>query len=315
MIEPRLITLLVPVLNEEEMIPLFITAAMDELANLNYEILFVNDGSIDNTEQVILSHIESSPRIHLINLSRNFGKEAAMMAGLASARGDAVIPIDVDLQDPLSMIHQLVEQWGQGFDVVLAKRADRRADTWLKRTLSRAFYTTFNRISDFKIPENVGDFRLMDKKVVYEVVQLGESNLFMKGLYAWVGFKTTTLEYERPMRMAGSTNFNTWKLWNFAIEGITSFTAFPLKIWSYLGGSIAITAMLYALFIFVRFIFTGIEVNGYLSVVLSVLIIGGLQLIGLGLIGEYIGRIYTESKKRPQYIIRNEVNHETRKDT
>ena len=227
-----------------------------------------------------------------------------MTAALEHARGDAVIPIDVDLQDPPELIHELIAAWQGGAEVVLARRTDRQTDTFLKRRTASLFYRLHNRISQVKIPEDVGDFRLLDRAAVDALAKLPERQRFMKGLFAWIGFRTAVVNYTRASRAAGTTKFSGWKLWNFALEGITSFSATPLKIWTYMGGIGALLTLLYALFIIIRVLVKGIDVPGYASLLVAVLFFGSLQLIGIGVLGEYIGRIYMESKRRPTYLIR-----------
>ncbi len=239
--------------------------------------------------------------------SRNFGKEAALTAGLDEAHGEAVIPIDADLQDPPELIPTLISHWREGYEVVLAKRSDRLSDGFLKRKTAGLFYRLHNHISDTAIPENVGDFRLIDRAVVTALHALPERRRFMKGLFAWVGFKTATVEYARATRVAGKTKFGGWRLWNFALEGITSFSTIPLRVWTYLGTSFAVIGFLYALFIIVRVLVFGKDTPGFASLLVAILFLGGVQLIGIGVIGEYIGRIYIESKQRPIYIVRNRI--------
>ena len=242
--------------------------------------------------------------IRIVDLSRNFGKEAALTAGLNTASGDVVVPIDVDLQDPPELILQMIEKWREGYDVVVGKRINRDSDTWAKRKSAAWFYRLHNKISEPKIPENVGDFRLMDRSVVEALNTLPESRRFMKGLFAWVGFKTAIVEYARPERVAGTTKFNGWRLWNFALEGITSFSTDPLRIWLYLGGMVAFISLLFSIFIVLKVLIYGTDIPGYASVVVFVTFLGGLQLIGIGIIGEYLGRAYIESKRRPIYFVR-----------
>jgi len=275
----------------------------------HYEIICIDDGSTDGTLARLLAAAERNPRIRIIELSRNFGKEAALTCGLDHARGDAIIPMDADLQDPPGIIRDLVEKWREGFEVVLARREDRSADSLAKRTSANWFYKLHNRISDSPIPENVGDFRLMDRSVVEAIRRLPEQRRFMKGLFAWVGFRTTTVSYNRPERVASATKFNTWRLWNLALEGITSFSTMPLRIWMYIGLAVAGFAFIYAAFLVVRTLLSGVDVPGYASLLVSVLFLGGLQLMGMGIIGEYIGRIYQEAKGRPVYIVRREHSH------
>lgn len=304
------ISLVVPVFNEEAAIPVFHRAVKEHLAEYEIEILFVDDGSQDNTELVARDLSAQDSCVKVISFTRNFGKEAALMAGLEHASGDAVIPIDVDLQDPIEVIPLLIEKWQAGADVVLAKRSDRSSDSWLKRQTATWFYRFHNMISKVKIEENVGDFRLLSRKAVDDVKRLGEHNLFMKGVLSWVGGKTEIVEYSRPERSVGESKFNGWKLWNLALEGVTSFSTFPLRIWTYLGFTIASIAFLYGSWMIIDKLIWGNSVPGYPSILVSILFLGGIQLIGIGVLGEYIGRVYMESKGRPRYLIK-----EDRRDT
>ena len=278
------------------------------MAQINepYEIVFINDGSKDNTLNVLLNAKQNFKNIRIINFSRNFGKEAALTAGLDKARGDAAIPIDVDLQDPPELIKELVTKWREGYDVVLAKRADRTSDSFAKRVSADLFYKLNGKISNVDIPNNVGDFRLMSKRVVEALNQLPENQRFMKGLFAWVGFKTVVIEYVREKREAGQSSFNGWKLWNFALDGITSFSTLPLRIWLYIGALVSLLSFLYGSFIILKTLIFGVDLPGYASLAVIMLFLGGIQLIGIGILGEYIGRIYSESKRRPSYIIEGE---------
>ena len=274
--------------------------------NEPYEIVFINDGSRDNTLNVLLNAKQNFKNIRIINFSRNFGKEAALTAGLDKARGEAAIPIDVDLQDPPELIKELVARWREGYDVVLAKRADRTSDSFAKRVSADLFYKLNGKISNVDIPNNVGDFRLMSKRVVEALKQLPENQRFMKGLFAWVGFKTFVIEYVREKREAGQSSFNGWKLWNFALDGITSFSTLPLRIWLYIGALVSFLSFLYGSFIILKTLIFGVDLPGYASLAVIMLFLGGIQLIGIGILGEYIGRIYSESKRRPSYIIEGE---------
>ncbi len=240
----------------------------------------------------------------MIDLSRNFGKESAITAGLDNCRGDAAIPIDVDLQDPPKVIPLLIDKWREGFDVVLAKRADRSSDTLLKQRSASMFYRVHNWMAAQKIPPNVGDFRLVDREVIEALKTLPERRRFMKGLFAWVGFPTATVDYVRDQRIAGRTKFSGWKLWNFALEGITSFSTVPLEIWSYVGALISLSSFVYGLFIAGRTLIFGVDVPGYASLLVSVLFLGGVQILGIGILGQYLGRVYSEIKQRPIYIVR-----------
>lgn len=239
-----------------------------------------------------------------LSFTRNFGKEPALFAGLDHATGDAVIPIDVDLQDPIHVIPKLIEKWKSGADMVLAKRSDRTSDGHMKRKTAEWFYKLHNKISIPKIEENVGDFRLMSRDVVENIKQMPERNLFMKGVLSWVGGKTDVIEYVRAERVAGDSKFNGWKLWNLAIEGITSFSTFPLRMWSYIGLIVAGLAFIYGAWMIIDTLAFGNPVHGYPSLLVSILFLGGVQLIGIGVLGEYIGRIYIETKKRPKYLLK-----------
>lgn len=300
------ISLVIPVLNEEDAIPVFYKTVreFDGLKHCTVEIVFVNDGSSDSTEAILDAISIADPLVKVLTLTRNFGKEAALYAGLEFASGDAIIPIDVDLQDPIDVIPQLIDKWQAGADMVLAKRKDRSTDGHLKRKTAEWFYKLHNVISAPKIEENVGDFRLMSREVVENIKLMPEKNLFMKGILSWVGGKTDVVEYIRSERVAGYTKFNGWKLWNLALEGITSFSTFPLRIWSYIGVVVALISFSYGAWMIIDKVVWGNQVRGYPSLMVSILFLGGIQLIGIGVLGEYIGRIYTETKNRPRYLIK-----------
>jgi glycosyltransferase involved in cell wall biosynthesis len=302
-----LMSIIVPVYNEEQAVPLFVPAVRQALSretNLHLEFVFVNDGSTDATLAALLQLRASDPDVCVIDLSRNFGKEAALTAGLDSCTGDIAVPMDVDLQDPPPLLRQMLEQWRNGADVVLARRTSRKTDSALKRWSAAAFYRMHNLVSEPEIVENVGDFRLMDKAVIEALRRLPESRRFMKGLFAWVGFRSVVIDYERPVRSAGTTKFNGWRLWNLALEGVTSFTTAPLRVWSYIGGITALGSFAYGGYLVLRTLIRGIDVPGYASVFVAVMFLGGLQLLGIGVLGEYLGRTYIESKGRPTYIMR-----------
>jgi len=303
-----IISIVVPCYNEEAVIDIFLEHIEPILDSLdkNYEIIFVNDGSTDNTFNVMLNAKNKHKNIRILNLSRNFGKEAALTAGLENAKGEAVIPIDVDLQDPPELILQFVKKWEEGYDVVLGKRADRSSDSLTKKISADFFYKIHNKISDISMPDNVGDYRLMSKRVVETLKKLPENQRFMKGLFAWVGYKTAIIEYKREIRVAGDSSFSGWKLWNFALDGITSFSTAPLRIWLYVGVLISLLAFLFGCSIIIKTLVYGIDLPGYASITTIVLFLGGIQLMGIGILGEYIGRIYKEAKRRPSYIIENE---------
>jgi len=301
-----IISLIVPVFNEEDAIPIFYEAVRKELSGYEVEIIFINDGSNDKTEEMINSLSISDNMVKSISFTRNFGKEPALFAGLEAASGDAIIPIDVDLQDPITVIPDLINSWISGADVVLAKRIDRSTDGHLKRKTAEWFYRLHNMISSPKIEENVGDFRLMSRETVEHIKLLPERNLFMKGILSWIGGKVEIVEYSRAERVAGVSKFNGWKLWNLALEGITSFSTFPLRMWTYLGLFVAACSFFYGSYMLVNTIFFGNPVKGYSSLMVSMLFLGGIQLIGIGVLGEYIGRIYIETKQRPKYILKDD---------
>ena len=302
------ISLVVPVFNEEDAIPIFYknVREFEELKKHDVEIVFINDGSKDATESIINALAISDKLVVPVSFTRNFGKEPAICAGLDYSTGEAVIPIDVDLQDPIDVIPVMIEKWQSGADIVLAKRSDRSTDGKLKRKTAEWFYKLHNKISDPKIEENVGDFRLLSRHVVENIKLMPERNLFMKGILSWVGGRTDVVEYTRAGRIAGNSKFNGWKLWNLALEGITSFSTFPLRIWTYIVFFVAALSFLYGAWMIADKIFWGNPVAGYPSIIVSILFLGGVQLIGIGVLGEYIGRIYIESKQRPRYIVKKQ---------
>ncbi|WP_316153339.1 glycosyltransferase family 2 protein [Cupriavidus sp. BIC8F] len=305
--EVRLLSLVVPCYNESQSIGNFfdcVIPVLESIDALRFEIVLVNDGSSDDTLDKLITFSHRDARVRVVDLTRNFGKEAALTAGLDEALGDAVIPIDADLQDPPSLIPELVMRWREGAEVVLAQRSSRACDSWLKRVTADAYYRIHNKLSDQKLPVNVGDFRLMDRVVINALKQMPERRRFMKGLFAWVGFNTVIVPYEREPRIAGESKFSGWRLWNLALEGITSFSTLPLRSWTYLGSAIALLAFLYGTFIVLRTMVFGVDVPGYASVLSLLLFFGGVQLIGLGVVGEYIGRIYDEAKGRPIYLVK-----------
>lgn len=302
-----LISLIVPLYNEQDAIDRFFDAVVPVLESIDgtrFEIVCINDGSSDGTLDRLIAASAVERRIRVIDLTRNFGKEAALTAGIDEAVGDAVIPIDADLQDPPSLIPVMVEHWRNGAEVVAAKRTNRASDTFAKRTAAGLYYRVHNALSEVKLPENVGDYRLIDRQVVNALRSLPERRRFMKGLFAWVGYRTVIVEYEREPRSAGHSKFSGWKLWNFALEGITSFSTVPLRSWTYIGLSIASLAFIYGGYIVCRTLWSGNPVPGYASTISLMLFLGGIELIGIGVVGEYIGRIYDESKERPVYLVR-----------
>ena len=291
-------------------VPLFNYQAVRQepaLRDYTVEIVFINDGSTDRTAENTRAIALVDHDVVLINLSRNFGKEAALFAGLEHARGDAVIPMDVDLQDPVEVIPQLLAEWQKGADVVLAKRRDRSTDGYLKRHSASLFYHLLNHIAYPHIEENVGDFRLMDRKVVDVIKALPEQQLFMKGVLSWAGFDVAIVEYNRAPRVIGQSKFNAWKLWNLALDGITSFSTLPLRLWSYIGGCISLLALVYAGYLVLDKVLFGNAVPGYPSLMTAILFLGGVQLIGIGILGEYVGRIYMEAKHRPRYVVKDVI--------
>ncbi|KAJ9433440.1 Glycosyltransferase involved in cell wall bisynthesis [Candidatus Pantoea symbiotica] len=296
------ISLVVPVFNEEDAIPVFYRTVKEKLSSYNLEIIFINDGSTDSTEQIVKSIQNNDESVLVINFIRNFGKEAALLAGLEHSSGDAVIPVDVDLQDPIEVIPLLINKWQEGWPIVLAKRNDRRSDSRFKRKTAAWFYKLHNKISSPKLEENVGDFRLLSRATVENIKQLQERNLFMKGLLSWVEGDSAIVEYSRPARIAGEAKFNGWRLWNLALEGLTSFSTFPLRVWTYIGFFVAFLSFVYGAWMIIDKIIWGNPVAGYPSLLVSILFLGGIQLIGIGVLGEYIGRIYIETKHRPRYI-------------
>lgn len=303
------ISLIVPVYNEEETISLFMTAVTPVLNGItaDWEVVFVNDGSSDGTLASLKAANAADPRVKIVDFSRNFGKELALTAGLDHAGGRAVIPMDVDLQDPPEVIPQMVAKWREGYDIVLAARSDRSLDSWAKRNTAAMFYKVMDRLSTVPLPSNVGDFRLLDRQVVSVLRQYRERQRFMKGLFASLGFKQAVVEYARPERSAGETKFRPMRLWALAVEGIISFSTKPLKIWTYIGALCAGFAVAYLAWIIIKTLVMGIDMPGYASLMSVMLFMNGIILIGLGVIGEYIARIFNEVKGRPLYIVREQI--------
>lgn len=300
-------SIVIPAYNEQEVLPEFHRRLCAVLAALEggSEIIYVNDGSRDNTLGVLQELRRTDPRVGIIDLSRNFGKELALTAGLDYARGAAAVVIDADLQDPPELIPELVKQWHAGYDVVYAKRTERSGETWVKKLTAKLFYRVIRRISEVAIPEDSGDFRLLSRRALDALKQLREQHRFMKGLFAWIGYPQQAVLYRRDARFAGTTKWNYWKLWTFALEGITSFTIAPLKIATYVGVFVALLAFLFALFIVYKTLVYGDPVRGYPSLMVIVLFLGGIQLVALGVIGEYLGRMFTETKHRPLYLVKH----------
>jgi polyisoprenyl-phosphate glycosyltransferase len=306
----RRVTLIVPVYNEEASIAVFLEKVTDVIAATDklviIDILFVNDGSRDKTERLILAAAAKRRDISLINLSRNFGKEAALTAGLHHATGDAVIPLDVDLQDPPEVIGDMIRRWLDGVKIVNARRVSRDSDSRLKAWSASMFYRLFNALAERPIPTDVGDFRLMDREVVQAIRQLGERSRCNKALFSWVGFETEEVTYVRPARAAGESQWSYWKLTKLALDAIFSSSTVPLRIWTYVGMLMAAVSLVYSAFLFVRTLIFGVDVPGYASTVILILVFGGLNMFALGIIGEYVGRIYTEVRQRPLYVIRSQ---------
>ena len=278
---------------------------------VTYEIVCVDDGSKDNTLLRLIDHHRRNPAIKVVALARNFGKELALTAGIDHSQGQAVVPIDADLQDPPECIQALMEKWQEGYDVVYAKRNTRAGETWLKKLSANGFYRVIASMSQVPIPQDTGDFRLMDRRVVDALKRLPERTRFMKGLFAWVGYKQTFITYDRDPRHSGNTKWNYWKLWNFALDGIISFSSTPLRVWAYLGVMISVISFIYASFLVIRTLVLGIDVPGYASLMVAILFLGGVQLVSLGIIGEYLGRVYEEVKQRPLYLVREFYGEKT----
>jgi glycosyltransferase involved in cell wall biosynthesis len=301
------LSVVVPVYNEEAVLPEFhrrLAAVLDALAaDFAAEIVYVNDGSGDASMRWLVEVHESDARVTIVDLSRNFGKEIATSAGLDHAKGDAVIVIDADLQDPPELIPDMLRAWRAGSDVVQMRRASRAGESWLKQATARAFYRTIGRISDIEIPADVGDFRLLSRRAVAALLRCRERSRFMKGLYAWIGFPTVEIAYDRDGRFAGESKWSYWRLWNLALEGITSFSVGPLKVASYVGFATALVAFSYGAFIIGKTLLYGDPVRGYPTLIVVVLFLGGLQLMALGIIGEYLARVFMDVKARPLYLV------------
>lgn len=305
-----ILSLAVPFYNEGEAVGLFFDRVIPLVQALgeSFEIVCVNDGSRDDTLARLIAAREKHPSVRVVNLTRNFGKEAALAAALDYCRGKAVIPMDADLQDPPELVGEMVTKWREGFPVVIARRRRRDGEGLLKRKSAHLFYRLFNRVADNPIPADVGDFRLIDRRVLESMSLLKERNRFTKGLFAWVGYPTAEILFDREAREVGSSKWNYWKLWNFALDGIFSFSTAPLRIWTYLGALVAGGSFAYALFIIARTLIYGRDAPGYASLMVVILFLGGVQLISLGVIGEYIGRIFKETKRRPIYLVDREVD-------
>ncbi len=303
------LSLVVPMHNEAGNITAFYSRAKKVIdgVGVSYELICVNDGSTDDTLELLLALRKRDPNVKVISFARNFGKEAALTAGIDFSSGACVIPIDADLQDPPETIPALIAKWREGYDIVYATRRSREGESWFKRWTAHSFYRLANRVTNIEIPKDTGDFRLISRPAVESLKRLQERNRFMKGLFQWVGYKQTAVFYHRESRNAGKTAWNYWKLWNFAIDGITSFSSVPLQFATYIGLFIALLAFMYAIFIIVDTLVRGNPVPGYPSLLSVVLFLGGVQLFTIGVLGEYIGRIYSEVKRRPIYIVREAV--------
>jgi len=306
------LSIVVPMYNEALGVQGFLQAVDQVMQEVgcSYEVICVNDGSEDETLAILMQMRQDYPQLRILDFSRNFGKELALTAGLEHSTGDAVIPMDADMQDPPDVIKEFITKWREGYEVVYGTRRTRESDTGLKRFTAHKFYKWYNRLSDVPIPENTGDFRLMDRKVVEAIKRLPERKRFMKGIFGWVGFKQTAVLYDRAPRAKGESKWNYWQLWNFAIDGVTSFSTFPLRVWSYLGVFVSLGAFAYAGFLTFRTMIHGVDVPGYASLMVALLLLSGLQMIMLGVLGEYVGRIYSEAKGRPKYIVRDAIGFE-----
>ncbi len=304
------LTVLVPVYNEEAVIGEFYRRTVDvceTLEGTRFELLFIDDGSSDRSIELLHDLIQDDPRVSLIRLSRNFGKEAALTAGLDHVDSDAVIIIDADLQDPPELIPDMLKLWRQGYDTVYGQRTERHGESFTKKVTASAFYRLMAHVGRFSIPRDTGDFRLLSRRAVNALKSLPESNRFMKGLFSWIGYPQIALKYSRDPRHAGDTKFNYWKLWNFALDGITSFTTLPLKLASYIGVLLAFGSFVYGAYVVVKTLLWGDPVPGYPSLMTVILFIGGIQLMFLGVLGEYLGRMFDETKRRPLYLIQEHV--------
>ncbi len=301
----EILSVVVPAFNEAEVLTCFhdrLSAVLQDVL-LSAEIVYVNDGSSDATLDVMRTLAANDGRVAIVNLSRNFGKEIALTAGLDHAQGDAVVVIDADLQDPPELIHELIRRWREGYDVVYAKRIARDGESGLKKLTAFAFYRVIQRVSRVHIPQDTGDFRLLSRRAIVALGKLREQHRFMKGLFTWIGYPQVAVPYRREPRYAGETKWNYWRLWNFALEGITSFTTAPLRTATYLGLVIALAAFAYAAFIIYKTLAFGDPVRGYPSLMVVLLFLGGVQLISIGILGEYIGRMFDETKNRPLYLV------------
>jgi glycosyltransferase involved in cell wall biosynthesis len=300
------ISILIPAYNEQDVLrPLYarLVALVDASSGFDFEFMFVNDGSRDNTLSIIKELAAEDRRVAYVSLSRNFGKEAAMLAGFDHITGDAVVIIDADLQDPPELIPQMIKYWQRGFDDVYARRVNRHGETWLKKQTSAVFYRLLQQTTHIPIQQDTGDFRLLDRRCIEALKQLRESQRYTKGMFSWIGFKKKEITYSRDPRHAGTTKWNYAKLFDLAIEGIVSFTTAPLRWSTFLGVCISLLSFIYIFILVVRTLLFGSAVAGYPSMMAAILFLGGVQLLSLGLIGEYVGRIFNETKRRPLYFV------------
>ncbi|MCU5095504.1 MULTISPECIES: glycosyltransferase family 2 protein [Bacillus] len=302
----KTITILVPAYNEEEVLDQLysrLTGVFQGIPNYNFEILFVNDGSKDRTLDIIKEFRVNDKRISYVDLSRNFGKETAMIAGLDHAIGDAVIIIDADLQDPPELIPEMIKYWEQGYDDIYAKRRSRSGESWAKKWTAGKFYSLLKKTTRIPIQENTGDFRLLDRRCVEALKKIRETQRYTKGMFSWIGYNKKEILFDRDPRAAGETKWNYFKLMDLAIEGITSFTTAPLRLASFMGFTVSFLAFIYMIWIIIKTLMYGESVSGYPSMMTAILFIGGVQLISIGIIGEYLGRIFNETKQRPLYFV------------
>ncbi|OAN52197.1 glycosyl transferase family 2 [Paramagnetospirillum marisnigri] len=300
------LSVIIPCYNEGENVPLLFARLIPALEALGvtFEVVTINDGSKDNTLERLLEMQKAEPRLRVIDLSRNFGKEKALSAGLFHSRGRAVVPMDADLQHPPEAIADMLVKWRDGAEVVFARRDARTGQKLSEKLFAKGFYWVFDHLSEVRLPREVGDFRLMDRKVVDTINRMPERSRFMKGIFAWVGYREAEIVYRQGERAAGTTKFNAIKLLRFAFDGLTSFSNFPLKVWSWVGAAISTLAFLYIVARLIRTMIWGVDVPGYESILMSVLFLGGVQLLTLGIIGDYLGRVFDEVKGRPLFIIR-----------
>lgn len=300
------VTILIPCYNEEASLPILyqqLTATINAISAYSWEILFVDDGSGDTTLDVIKRLRAEDPRVCFISLSRNFGKERAMLAGIDHARGDAMIIMDADLQHPPHLISEFIAYWEQGFDDVYARRRARSKESFVRRKLTKAYYSILERSTKYTVLTNVGDFRLLDRKCIESIRQLRETQRYTKGMFCWIGFRKKEVAYDQPERVAGKSSWNLLQLVNLAIDGLTSHTTMPLRISTILGLLCSVGAILYMLYVFIKTLLFGDPVQGFPTLVIIILFLGGLQLFSLGIIGEYLGKIFYETKHRPVYLI------------